>query len=96
MALVILVIFLANKGFFAKFTTALQQGPTPPNAVPENTGFSIPITLSWATSGQSGNPPTAQAAQATGAGTVNSLLQSIPGIGSWFAPPPAGSPAPAF
>jgi hypothetical protein len=39
MALVLIVIFLANKGFFAKFTQALQTGPTQPNAIPANSSF---------------------------------------------------------
>lgn len=33
MALVIITIFLANKGFFAKFTQALNQGPTAPQPI---------------------------------------------------------------
>jgi hypothetical protein len=96
LTLVIVSLFLSHKGFFAQFQAALAAGPTAPNAVPQSSGFSIPVAISWATGAQGGNPPTAQAAQSTGAGTVNTWLQGLPGIGSWFTPPAAGSAAPAF
>lgn len=34
MALIVLSIFLSNKGFFAQFQSALASGPRAPNAVP--------------------------------------------------------------
>jgi hypothetical protein len=81
MALVILVIFLANKGFFAKFQQALQTGPTSPNALPQSATTTPSQAVSQAT-----GAVLAPAAQATGAGTVNQWLQSLPGVGQYFNP----------
>jgi hypothetical protein len=90
MGLVILAIFLSNKGFFAKFQQALQQGPQQP-ATPGG-GSSIASTVANVVAPQTGNPITAQVAQGLGAGTINQWLQSLPGVGSFFVPnttPPA-------
>lgn len=35
LVMVLLVLILANKGFFNQFKTALQQGPKTPNALPQ-------------------------------------------------------------
>jgi len=43
LALVLIVIFLANKGFFQQFTQALQTGPQQPAALPTGSGQTTPL-----------------------------------------------------
>lgn len=92
MALVVLAIFLSNKGFFAKFQQALAQGPTQPATPGSGSPTTNPFNSSSLPGAVSGQSTLGGAAQSAGAGTVNRWLQSLPGIGSWFIPnqtPPA-------
>ena len=81
MVLVIISIFLANKGFFAQFTAALKQGPIAPQ-LPETGSAATPAAISSgaALSNQQGgltvfgaNPP-ATSGQAKANGWFNYLF----------------------
>ncbi len=71
MALVILVIFLANKGFFAKFTAALKQGPVKPNALPQSSGAGILSPQMTSPGSSSTNPSGGNVVDFGSAGTLN-------------------------
>lgn len=70
MALVIIVLFLDHKGFFAQFQSALSTGPKQPNA--------IPLAASGSPTTAAGQPAT-NAALIAGQGTSSapSLYQSF-------------------
>jgi hypothetical protein len=58
MALIIISLFLAHKGFFAQFQSALSAGPTQPNALPSGSSTSATAAASNAqTTGQTGSIP---------------------------------------
>lgn len=99
MALVLLALFLSKgQGFFAKFSAALASGPVAPNASASNSSVTTGQVSPGSILGPQQNSPLAAPAQAAGAGTINSWLQSLPGIGSLFNPntPSIFTPTPAY
>lgn len=84
MALILMAMILANKGFFAKFTAALKAGPTAPSGGTGSPGAPAQSGSGGATSslGLFGQSPGAPGAVGTsGQSTFNKLMNGIFGTG---------------
>lgn len=74
MVLIIIVIFLSNKGFFQQFQNALKSGPTAPQAPSQSASVGVSSIGSGA----------AAAPSAVGAGAANAPSAVGAGAANWF------------